>query len=422
MIKKSDNSTDDMKNMTVISSNNMNFLKRENLTAQEMVAFLKDGAKFRNFSDILTKIYTGDDLAEHLTNKLSIITGNEKSLVKKNVRNWLSGKNFPKNREDIFQICFALQLDEYASSEILGNLEGTGIHYRNPKELVYAYCLRTGKRYQEACALREKIAIQFEISKKTKEKSDNKNIVFTKVIRDNFKNVMNEEELFQFFQLHSAELGVIHETAYQKFMELLDLLQRPEDHNREEGSALTSIEKIVQDYLTLGIPRTKRTGSFSLLQKLVKKFWPSETDLMKMKNRKEDVSRKALILLYLITESFDDNYMDEADDDMFEEYDYYIEDEEDDEDTIWEYRIQKMNLFLEMYGMNLLDPGSPFDLLVIYSMRINPWSDKMEEELKNRMNTEGRTKITEDEMKMLMEDDASKRMESVIKLLYDDFS
>ena len=75
-----------------------------------------------------------------------------------------------------------------------------------------------------------------------------------------------------------------------------------------------------------------------------------------------------------------------------------------------------------MYGMNLLDLGSPFDLLVIYSMRINPWSDKMEEEFKDRMKAEGRAEMTDDEMKMLMEDDASKRMESVIKLLYEDFS
>ena len=350
MREKLENSIHNVENMTVISSNNMSFLEHGNVTPQEMVAFLKDGAKFRSFSDILSKLYTGDDLAERLTNELSVITGNEKSLVKKSVRNWLSGKNLPKNREDIFQICFALQLDEDASSKILGNLEGTGIHYRNPKELVYAYCLRTGKGYQEACALNEKIAAQFVTSKETKKKADknNQNVVFTRTIRDNFKNVMNEEELFQFFQLHNAELGVIHETAYKKFMELLNLLQRPEDDHREEESGLDSIEKIVQDYLNLGIPQTKRTGSFTLLQKLIKKYWPGETDLMKMKNRKEDVSRKALILLYLITESFDDDYMDEASDeadDMFEEYDYYMEDEEDDEDTIWEYRIQKKNLF-----------------------------------------------------------------------------
>lgn len=34
-----------------------------------------------------------------------------------------------------------------------------------------------------------------------------------------------------------------------------------------------------------------------------------------------------------------------------------------------EIRIRQMDIFLERYGMNPLDCGSPFDLMVMYAMR-----------------------------------------------------
>lgn len=44
-------------------------------------------------------------------------------------------------------------------------------------------------------------------------------------------------------------------------------------------------------------------------------------------------------------------------------------------------RLKQMELFLDLYGMNPLDPGNPFDLLVIYALRTQVGgfvSDRME--------------------------------------------
>ena len=80
-----------------------------------------------------------------------------------------------------------------------------------------------------------------------------------------------------------------------------------------------------------------------------------------MKNKTIDVSRKTMILLYLVTEALDDE---------FDESEYYLfEEDTTDANEIMEVRLNKMNLFLEQYGMNKLDFGNPFDCLVIYAMK-----------------------------------------------------
>ena len=84
-----------------------------------------------------------------------------------------------------------------------------------------------------------------------------------------------------------------------------------------------------------------------------------------MKNREIDVSRKVLLLLFLLTEEF------EVSDPIETEENFSYLDELDDEDeTIrMEVRLHQINLFLDSYGMNLLDPRSPFDCLILYALK-----------------------------------------------------
>ena len=87
-----------------------------------------------------------------------------------------------------------------------------------------------------------------------------------------------------------------------------------------------------------------------------------------MKSRKIDVSRKALLLLFLITEDFlfseDLQYSDRSDEDEA----FFLLEEEDSPRDQLEIALKKVNLFLETYGMNQLDPGNPFDCLSLYAM------------------------------------------------------
>ncbi len=363
-----------MRNLTVISKHNMEFLKGEEKTAAEMVEFLNQGAMYRSFEQVLKEVYQEQDLKIRLESGMADLTGDSRESIVRKVSNWIKGKNIPKNRETLFQICFVLGLDESRANLILGTASETGIHYRKPKEVVYAFGLRTGLSYQETVKLYRRVEENFfsETDKKEKQTKDG-GMVYTRMVKDAFSQIEEEEELMDFFEEHGADMGKMHETAYKKFMELLNALQRPGDEDGQEEKY--SMKEVVEQYIRMNVPEKKKLSDYTLLQKLVKRYWPGETAIVYMQNRKEDISRKAMILLYLATEEFDQCEDEEL---------YYFEDAEEDADTVLETRLEKMNLFLDSYGMNGLDPGNPFDFLVLYAMRTQEGdfaSDRMSEAL-----------------------------------------
>lgn len=382
-------------NYTTITKHNKGFLDQKPRTAKEVVEFLEQGAMYRSFPYLISELYEGDDALARLQKGICEITGKSEENVRKKTQNWMNNKNLPQQREDLFQICFILGLDEEKSNYFLGVMSENRIHYRNPSELAYAFALRTGRSYKEAVRLREEACCIFE-EEKTKHKDElcrietirqngawnNKEaILYTERNKELFESVNSEEDFFAFFHENSVYLGIQHETAYAKFMELLNRLQNTDETDERKYS----MEQVVEDYLRMNVPQTKQVGKMTAQQKLIKKFWPSKTALDKMKNRQSDVNRKTMILLYMITEEFDKEIVDE------EEYFYCDEDRE--ADDLFEIRRDQMDLFLNKYGMNTLDYGNPFDLIVLYSL--HPSLSKTEDDF------------------------VSERMEQVMEILYE---
>lgn len=366
-------------NSTIISGNNISFIAGKDKTPEEMIQFLNEGAMFRSFTSLLAGLYKKEDLEMKLTEGLAELNHENKESTARKVKNWLAERSLPKNRETLFQICFILKLNEYESSKILGSVSDTGIHYRNPEELAYAYALRTGKSYMEAVELKQKAVSIYESEK---EKGlDETSVIYTRQIRNAFVHVSEDQEFYDFIREHSAKLGKLHETAYRKFAELLNCLQKPEAEGGEtaEGEREYTLEKIMDTYIQMKVPveernrkgedkKQRKVKNMTGLQKLVKRYWPNESTLVKMRTRREDVNRKTLLLLYLVTEAFDADPGDTKDI-------CYEEDLEEDADTLLEIRLEKMNLFLEEYGMNRLDPGNVFDFLILYAMRAEEEKD-----------------------------------------------
>ena len=404
---------------TRISKRNLSQIRGQHMTPSELIHFLEAGALYRSFADVLRAVYPGDDLAERLKAELvaqaeTPPTAKELDSLRKNISNWLKGSAVPQKREQLFKICFALGLGEAETSRVLASASDTGIHYRNPRELVFAFSLRTGLSYREARALDLEMSEIYRPAVEAGEKArtaqwkareqayhDRRTAArqqrqqrqrqggwaetymapdaelppdfFTRRISHRFERGTTREELRQFFLEVGTDLGQIHESAYEKFWRLLMTLQEPDDVILSDRGAETySLDRVAEDYFRMHVPLTKNTAQFDVLQKTIKKNWPGATELQKMKSRKIDVSRKAMVLLFLITEDFlFSEDLDEIDGET--DVPWLPLEKETARDRL-ETALSKLNLFLETYGMNQLDPGNPFDCLVIYALA-SPYED-----------------------------------------------
>lgn len=333
---------------TQISARQWDFVTQENLTSREAVDFLLNNMKLRTFRDVLRLICGSDDQESRIVNGLCSNTSKllQRDSVRRKVRNWMNGKNLPTEREDVFQICFALELDQSQADRMLTMLTEQGIHYRNPREMIYAYCLRYRLGYRYACEM---------VGQFLQEQSDNgsNREPVTQLIRQKFQSIEAEEDLFSFILRHQSQLGTQHNTAYSYFCKMLSLLTGED----LEGEASYSMEYVAETYLRLNVPQDKKTGNYSDIQKIVKKYWPGARSIKAMKSRSEDVSRKTLLLLYLVTGGVWEQEYDELDE-------AYIQPKE-----FLETHCRRMNNMLAECGMCQIDPRNVFDYLVLYCLR-----------------------------------------------------
>lgn len=339
--------------MTETSARHWDFVIQENLTAKEAVDFMKSGMKLRTFKGNLQEFYRGDDLEACLVEGLCRYTGKDGKSVRRKVYNWMQNRNLPSDREELFCICFLLGLDETASDFLLKRLTGQGIHYRNIKEMVYAYCLKYHLGYGHAKGLAEELMQpEGECSEtaSTAERGGQTELL-TGEVRVQFQALRSHEELFRFIIDRKSALGTGHNTAYRYFDTMLKLL------TDENGKTAYSLEKAADTYLRLGMPMDKRTSGYNDIQKLVKKHWPGSRSVKAMKARTSDVTRKVLLLLYIVTGG------------VYHEFYEEMDEEDIPPEEFLEFHCRNMNRMLHECGMGRIDPRNAFDFLILYSVR-----------------------------------------------------
>lgn len=353
--------------MTETSAGHWDFVIQENLTAKEAVAFMKSSMRPRTFLDNLQDFYTGEDLEKCLLDGLCHYGGGNRKSIRRKVNNWMQNRNLPSDREDLLCICFLLGLDENASDCLLKRISGQGIHYRNSRELVYAYCLKNNMDYGQAKKLADEIqkpdgtegngTLMADAEYGQKE-------LLTSEVKSDFQALCNYEELIPFILERKAGLGECHNTAYQYFNEMFELLAK------ETGKKGYSTDEVVNTYLRLNMPFDRHTSGYSCLQKLIKKHWPGSRSVKAMKSRKQDVSRKVLLLLYIVTGGIYHDSYEEMDEEGISAEEFL------------EFHCRNMNKMLYECGMGRIDPRNAFDFLILYSIRPEKeifMGDRMEE-------------------------------------------
>lgn len=368
------------------------------LTIHEAIDFLEKEARVRSLGDKLEKFSHGRDLRQTLIDGLlHNHPGMGRDSVERRVRGWLAkdSKRSVK-KQDAIEICFILKLSVEEADRLVSLISEEALHWRNPDEIVYIFALKQGMDYLEAQELNQSMAKLLAGVTETRDLAEDS---FTPIIRTEISALGSREELADYLQHSVARLGRYHNNAYKLFMEMLDVLEHPqfdEEIQRAEvfEAERLSIRDVLREYLyeqnVLYAKEKARAGKkekkenkaardnkdnqsdkdqasnavvLSAIQESVAANWPDETTISKMKSRKTDVTRKALILLFLATDSGVN-----AEDEEYGEYELT-------EDEVFEDLHQRLNDMLLLCGFSALDPRAPFDWLILYCICVQDMFD-----------------------------------------------
>jgi len=331
------------------------------MSPADVTHYFYNGINVRSFADVLERFAEGRDLKTLLVDRLceydsSAIRDN----VRKKVSNWLAGRNRPNDRDELIRLCFALGLDEENARRFMTFCIDGDFHLRNPKEVAFLYCLRSGKSYPDAVEFISGLPPINDISATTADTNE----IYTEIVDKAFSKVHTDNEFLRFYEENLENFGRLHNTAYEKFMEMFDVLIAPDAALYTEDDKEYPVETAVELYLRMNLPLDKKKSKYTAIQKTIRNFWPNSTVITNMRNRKEDVSRKVLLLLYVVTEGLTGAASDDE---------YWLEDLTPVE--VLEEHSWKIDLMLEACGVSRLDPRNPFDWLILYSLKVSDDDD-----------------------------------------------
>ena len=351
--------------LTFRSAREFDHLRSGQMTPAMAAAYLREGRVLtRGFWQTLEHLYPHPDLLPRLTAALRDGAGAKDDSISKKLRNWADGRSKPAKREDVFRIAFALELGEMETNLLLGICSDYGIHYRDGRDVVYAWFLRNRLGYGEA---REFYASLPPVPNLTSVDKLPPHITYE--LQNQFPRVQTREDLRRCYLEHLEHIGTLHARAYFYFDCYLKQLIRPDSQACPGSEPDYSMETVMEKYLSLHMPSSRDRRQYSMVQKLIKRDWPNTTALKNIRLHRADVPRKLLLLLYVITE----NVMDDSYNELDEEY---ITPQERLEDNWW-----TLNAILSDCGMPSLDPRNATDWLVLYAITAQdePMSERLEQ-------------------------------------------
>lgn len=286
--------------------------------------------------------------------------GTVRESVERKVRMWMKDSMQSISKSGAIQVSFALGLSVEEANVFLQRACGEGFHSRDPEEIIFLYALKEGLSYPEALVLQTEMEAKGLLRR---EKSGEQNLL-TKFVRQDLDALEGIAGLEDFLREYQGRLGSFHNTAFEMFKGYLDLLTGAEIDDGLEAEDRLSVREVTDVYLHERlIPRIQRAAKkdleggalvLSALQRDIQQNWPDETALSKMMNRRIDVSRKALILLFLATDGGLDD-----------------EGEDEEREEVFEDAYSRMNGMLVNCGFAPLDPRCAFDWMVLYCMCVD---------------------------------------------------
>lgn len=330
---------------------------------KEAAAILREYGQYRSLADVLISFSGADKLGKTLSEGLLLWFPETKpEAMNRKIRNWLGGQVQSIRKEDAFAVSRVLHLPLEKTDEFLRMASGEGIHWRNPKEIVWAYAAINDYGPEETKRLLQRVSALGQLPEtEANPQVDSYTEEVEYLLRPSLQGT--EDELLEAIRQQWDKLGSAHNMAYVVFTQLTELLEKGYsslEAERDEAPEEITAREMLESFLYRHIVPVAQRGSdkgFSALQRSIRENWPDEASLSKMKKRQLEVSRKCLALLFLATDGSGSDYEDLSE-----------QDEALSRDEIFENMYMRMELMLRSCGFAGLDPRQPFDWLVLYCM------------------------------------------------------
>lgn len=221
------------------------------------------------------------------------------------LKNWMT-KAAPKGndmgRENVFKLCFALEMSAEETAEFfLKAFLNRPYNYKKTNEAVYYFCLLNRINYADA------VQIIRDIQKNTQSQTVDKE-VNTEQIGYEISNITDEEELKKYLAANQYSEEEQHYTSVERIRSMLDscfeLAQKETQLTRGMAVTVKSVDAlldVIYDYDADSMRKIeKKTIQDSKFPKCVKANWIDRQafhNIEKHRTRTEDVYRKALVLL-----------------------------------------------------------------------------------------------------------------------------
>lgn len=322
-----------------------------------------------------------DELCQCLTDLLADGENEPKrDSIAKKVRGWLDDENVI-GLNDAIELCFGLELTPAEADQLLLTLREENFLWGTPEGIIYAYALQNSLPFAQAKKLVKRLnqagllatdgkehyrdlapLSSDDVRRQVEQFTSTEHLeaflrssrnrlagpnALTELIKSGFQSmpIVDEAGLEAFLTEEKASLGQFHNTAYEYFTGYLEHMGTP--------VATLLFDQLYKSFIPTASPKTgddsvPSQAALSALQRCVKKYWPTQSDISRMRTRKKDVSRKALILLFLAA------------------------------DANGTYAAGSENKFLDAYarledmlgecGFAQLDPRIPFDWIVLFCL------------------------------------------------------
>ncbi len=173
-----------------------------------------------------------------------IVNEDEKDSFGRSINNWIK-ERFRPDKDNIFKLCFALEMDELETREfILKKCLKRPFNYRRIEETIFYYCIMNGYNYAHAMKLKDILkSVISDI-----ENCQNETL-YTQQFSDGLWNINSDDEFIEYCKMNKLYFHQSNITVQEKIIELMDRIVCNTSGNVDALNSVEAFKRVITDIL-----------------------------------------------------------------------------------------------------------------------------------------------------------------------------